>query len=225
MTYPTKRTLTICDIQLHPSTAETVFEEAMVQQVLPDAEHPPHPAGLLFVRSLYRAEAEEFPPAYRCLVHSTRGADGGAFGIRRGAHLLGAQATEPRSRPVVGALPDHQAAILAVRSRLVMVTIHLPLRMIPEAFEEELAAALSGEVEVATRVNNIRAAFWTRDETATTDRIEYLVAAFGAFMQPKLRGDTLDQIEAAGATVVNSLAFSHVGTIPGESPARREEAN
>jgi hypothetical protein len=88
-----------------------------------------------------------------------------------------------------------------------------------QAFGEELLAALKGEVGVATRVNNVHAAFWTRDDEVVPGNTEYLVAAIGDFMEPHLRDDTLTQIRAAGGDVVESQAYRLVGTVPGPDPA------
>ena len=70
---------------------------------------------------------------------------------------------------------------------LVMLAIHLPFGKGEPAFEGELLAALKDEVGVATRVNNVYAAFWTRDDSIVPGNTEYLVAAIGDFMQPELR--------------------------------------
>ena len=71
---------------------------------------------------------------------------------------------------------------------------------------------------VATRVNNVDAAFWTRDDEVVPGNTEYLVAAIGDFMEPRLRDDTLTQIRAAGGNVVESRAYRLVGTAPGPDP-------
>jgi hypothetical protein len=213
------RNLMMCDIQLHASTVTSTFEEAMVRDVMPDAGDGPHPPGTLFVRSLYSAAGDGFPPAYRCIVHSVLPPEAGFFGMRRAMHLLGAGVSEPVFRPVVGMLPDDEAAAKAICNpsrSLVMITLHLPARMIPETFEAELAAALSGEVGVSTRLNNVAAAYWTRDDDVVPGRTEYLVAAIGDFMEPQLRDHTIARIETAGGRLVDSLAFHHVGTVSGD---------
>jgi hypothetical protein len=216
------RTLTTCDILLNASTVTSTFEEAVVRDILPGAGDPPHPPGTLFVRSLFSAAGDGFPPAYRCIVLSNLAVGGGFFGMGNAMQLLGAEVREPRPRLLAGMLPSEVEALDALRfghSRsLVMVTVHLPLRMIQEAFESELVAALAGEVGVATRVNNIAAAFWTRDDTVVSGRTEYLVAAIGSFMRPQLREGTLDRIRAAGGDVIESLVFHHVGTVSDDEP-------
>jgi hypothetical protein len=70
-------------------------------------------------------------------------------------------------------------------------------------------------VGVATRVNNVDAAFWTRDDEVVPGSTEYLVAAIGDFMKPRLRDDTLTQIRAVSGNVAESRAYRLVGTVPG----------
>ncbi|MGN9812828.1 hypothetical protein ACTMSW_26185 [Micromonospora sp. BQ11] len=214
------RNLITCDARLQPSAVAATFEEAMLQDVLPNAgDDGSLPPGTLFVRSLYRAAGDGFPPEYRCLVITTLGCNGGFFGMRRRMHLLGAEIDEPQTRPLAGALPDDETALRKLGSRtLVTLTVRIPLRLIQEEFEKELLAALGGEVGVATRVNNVTAALWTRDDTVVSGRVEYQVAAFGAFLRPQLRDDTLKQIRTAGGDVVESRVFHHVGTVAGDEP-------
>jgi hypothetical protein len=100
-----------------------------------------------------------------------------------------------------------------------MLEVHLPFGAAKEAaFEQQLATALVDEVGVATRVNNVYAAFWTRDDTVVLDSTEYVVAALGDFMEPRLRKDTIEQIEAAGGRVVRSKAYHLLHTVPGPDP-------
>lgn len=135
---------------------------------------------------------------------------------------LGADVGEHRFRLLAGNLPDHQTAVEVVRSgrsrSLVMLAIHLPFGQDEHAFEEKLVTALKDEVGVVTRVNNVHAAFWTRDDEVVQGNTEYLVAAVGDFMEPRLRDDTLAQIRAAGGNVVESGAYRLVGTVPGPDP-------
>jgi hypothetical protein len=217
------RNLTTCDADLHPSTVASEFERGMLQDVLPNAGERPLPHGALFVRSLYRAAGDEFPPAYRCVVNTTLVSDAGFFGMRRGMHLLGADATDPRFRVLAGALPSDEAALATLQDdpghTLVMLTAHVPLRLIQESFEKELRIALSGEVGVATRVNNVHAAFWTRNDSVLVGRVEYQLAVLGHFLRPHLRDDTLKQIQAAGGEVFEPRVFHHVGTVAGDPAA------
>jgi hypothetical protein len=217
------RNLTMCDIRLHPSTVTSTFEEAMVGDVMPHAGDPLQPPGTLFVRSLYGALDEAFPPVYRCMVDSTWVTDAGFFRMRDGVRELGTDPGERRFRPLAGNLPDHETALEVLRSGrsrgLVMLAIHLPFGKSEPAFEEGLLAALNDEVGVATRVNNVHAAFWTRDDSVVFGNTEYLVVAIGDFMQPHLREDTLTQIRAAGGDVVESQAYRLVGSVPGPDPA------
>jgi hypothetical protein len=216
------RNLTMCDIRLHPSTVSSAFEEAMVGDVMPRAGDPLQSPGILFVRSLYAAADEVFPPVYLCIVDSTWVTDAGFFRMRDRVRELGADPGERRFRLLAGSLPGLDTALEAERSGrsrgLVMLAIHLPFGKGEQVFEEELLAALKGEVGVATRVNNVDAAFWTRDDEVVPGNTEYLVAAIGDFMEPRLRDDTLTKIRAAGGNVVESRAYRLVGTAPGPDP-------
>ncbi len=217
------RNLTMCDIQLHPSTLVDTFEKAMVEDVLPNAgDELQHPESL-FVRSLYAVGDESFPPAYRCIVDSTWVTDRGFFRMREKVSELGADPSESAFRPLAGSLPDDEKALEVLRSGrgrgLVMLAIHLPFGTGEQAFEEELVGALNDEVGIATRVNNVYAAFWTRDDSIVPGNTEYLVTAIGDYMQPHLRPDTLAQIEAAGGQVAESRAYGLVATVPGPDPA------
>ncbi|MFI7040996.1 hypothetical protein ACIBI0_30305 [Microbispora rosea] len=213
----TMRNLTFCDIRLHPSTVDSAFEEAMTGDVMPGADTPPHPPGTLFVRSLYREAGYGFPPAYRCVVHSVLVSDTRFFGMRPRIARLGADTKEPRFRLVAGAAPDDETALDVLRAQdghsLVMATVHLPLRMIQESFEKELAAAIEEEVAEPSRISAASGAIWTRDDEAVHGRIEYLVAATGDFAELRLRSRTVERIEAAGGTLVESRGFHHVGTV------------
>ena len=218
------RNLTMCDIRLHASTVADSFEKAMVEDVLPHAgDELQHPESL-FVRSLYAAADEAFPPAYRCIVDSTWVTDRGFFRMRDKARELGADADEIQFRLLAGSLPDDEQALEVLRSGrargLVMLAIHLPFGKGEPAFEEELLAALKDEVGVATRVNNVYAAFWTRDDSIVPGNTEYLVAAIGDFMQPQLRKDTLAQIEAAGGDVAESRPTVSSPRSPGPTRLR-----
>ncbi|WP_169953286.1 hypothetical protein [Microbispora sp. H11081] len=226
------RNLTFCDIRLRPSTVDSAFEEAMTGDVMPGAGDPPHPPGTLFTRGLYREAGYGFPPAYRCVVHSDLVSDTGFFGMRPRIARLGADTKEPRVRPVAGAVPDDPTALDALRARqdhaLVMAAVHLPLRMIQEAFEKELVAAIEEEAGVPSRDHAVSGAIWTRDDEAVHGRIEYLVAVTGDFAEPRLRTRTVERIEAAGGTLVESRGFHHVGTVfvgtvPGEPAPRAGE--
>ena len=223
------RNLTMCDIRLHPSTVADTFEGAMLEDVLPHAgDELQHPESL-FVRSLYAATDEEFPPVYRCIVDSIWVTDRSFFRMRDKVRELGADPDEHRFRLLAGNLPDHEQALEVLRSGrargLVMLAIHLPFGKGEPGFEEELLTALKDEVGVATRVNNVYAAFWTRDDSVVPGNTEYLVAAIGDFMQPQLRKDTIAQIEAAGGEVAESRAYRLVGTVPGPDPTPVAEAN
>src|SRR5262245_18530767 len=149
------RNLSMCDIRLHPSTVDSDFEKAMVQEVLPGASDVEDPRDGLFIRSLYRRVGKDFPPGYRCVVHSDRTSDSGFFGMRLPTESLGACTAEPRYRPLGGGLPTDEAALDTVRDRntpgLVMITVYLSLRLIPEDFEAQLDIALLEEVTVRTR--------------------------------------------------------------------------
>ncbi|WP_248960016.1 hypothetical protein [Sphaerisporangium perillae] len=216
------RNLTFCDIRLHPSTVTSTFEEAMTGDIMPKAGDLPHPPGTLFVRSLYREAGDGFPPTYRCVVNSILVSDSGFFGMRRRVQRLGAETTDPRFRLVAGVLPDDEAALDVLRPgdshSLVMVTIHLPLRMIQEDFERELVLALEDEVGVPSRVNNADAAFWTRDDSVVPGRTEYVVAAIGGFASLQLRPGNRARIEKAGGALVETRGFHHVGTVSGDEP-------
>jgi hypothetical protein len=216
------RNLTICDIRLHPSTVASTFEEAMVGDVMPHAGDPLQSPATLFVRSLYAPADEEFPPVYRCMVDSIWVTDAGFFRMRDRVRELGADPGERRFRLLAGNLPDNGTALEVLRSGrsrgLVMLAVHLPFGKGEQAFEDQLLAALKDEVGVATRVNNVHAAFWTRDDSVVFGNTEYLVAVIGDFMQPHLREDTLTQIRAAGGDVVESQAYRLVGTVPGPDP-------
>jgi len=222
------RNLTICDIRLHPSTVTSTFEEAMAGDVMPHAGDPDQPPGTLFVRSLYSASDEAFPPAYRCIVDSTWVTDAGFFRMRDRMRELGADPGEPRFRALAGNLPDDLKALDVLRSGrprgLVMLVIYLPFGQDEQSFGVALSAALKGEVGVSTRVNNVDAAFWTRDDSVVGGNTEYLVAAIGDFMEPELRPNTLAQIRAAGGEVVESQAYNLVGTVPGPDPAPSTDA-
>jgi hypothetical protein len=213
------RNLTMCDIRLHPSTVASAFEEAMAGDVMPHAGDPLQSPATLFVRSLYAAADEAFPPVYRCIVDSIWVTDAGFFRMRDRVRELGADPGERRFRLLAGNLPDLEVERSGRSRGLVMLAIHLPFGKGEQAFGEELLAALKGEVGVATRVNNVHAAFWTRDDEVVPGSTEYLVAAIGDFMEPHLRGDTLTQIRAAGGDVVESQAYRLVGTVPGPDPA------
>jgi hypothetical protein len=217
------RTLTLCDIRLHPSTTVDDFEKAMVSDVMPNAGDPAHPSGTPFVRSLYRIRSDTFPPEYRCVVQSSGATDAAFFGMRRRIHLLGADVGEPRQRPIVGALPSEADALSVLRSgrarHLELLTLHLPLRLIQEQFEGELLCALRDEVGVATRVNNADAALIGRGDTPVNRRTEYVVAVIGDFPRPSLRDDTLAEIRAARAQLIESLSLRHIGTVSDHEPA------
>jgi hypothetical protein len=219
------RNLSICDIRLHPSTVDSDFEKAMVQEVLPGAGGA-YPTDALFIRSLYRRVGADFPPGYRCVVHSDRAGDSEFFGLRPAIESLGAYTAEPRYRPLGGALPTDDAALSVARDRtapgLVMVTVYLSRRLIAEQFEAQLDAALQEEVTVRTRANNTLAAFWTRDDSVVKGRIEYIVAALGQYVtEPRLREDTLQKISGALGVIVDSESFRHVGTVAGD-PAEKD---
>lgn len=214
------KTLSVCDIRPHPSTVDTAFEKAMVEEVLPGAGDV-YPAGEVFVRGLYRRTGEDFPTGYRCLVYSDRPSDSAFFGMRKAIESLGAETAEPWHRSLTAA-EDEQAALEPVRNPattgLIMITVHRSLRMIPEGFEAQLNAALLAEVRFRTRVNNTIAAFWTRDDTAVEGRIEYLVVVFGQYMtEPRLNTDVLQTISDAHGVIVGSEPFRLVGTVTGDS--------
>jgi len=217
------RNLTICDIQLHPSAVTSAFEQAMTGDVMPHAGDPDQPPATLFVRSLYRAQDEAFPPVYRCVVDSTWVTDAGFFRMRDRVRELGADPGEGRFRLLAGNLPDDQAALDVLRSgryrTMVMLAVHLPFGQDEQAFEQALRAALKDVVGVRTRVNNIYAAFWTKDDKVVPGNAEYLVAALGDFMEPELSDGTLAPILAAGGAVTESRAWALSGTVPGPDPA------
>jgi hypothetical protein len=217
------RNLTICDIQLHASTEVEAFERAMTEDVLPHAgDELQNPDSTLFVRSLYRSAAEEFPPRYRCVVDSTWVTDTAFFRMRDKIRDLGADAGKSRFRLMFDTLPDTNEALDVLRTRpyrsMVMLDIHLPFGAGEPQFEEALHAALKDEVGIATRVNNVYAAFWTRDDEVVFGSTEYLVIAIGDFMRPALRGDTLEQIAAAGGEVAESQLYHLVHLVPGADP-------
>jgi hypothetical protein len=218
------RNLTFCDIRLHAATETSAFERAMLDDVMPNAGDAAHPPDTLFIRGLYRTAGDGFPPEYRCVVNSILVSDNGFFGMRRRIRDLGAEAGAPRFRLVAGALPDDATATHLAHTgaspSLLMVAVHLPLRMIQESFEKELVAALDDEVGVSTRVNNVHAAFWTRDDAVVPGRTEYLIAATGTFMRLQLRPGTVQRLESAGGTVVQTRAFQHIGTVSGPVGAR-----
>ncbi|MFC6081401.1 hypothetical protein [Sphaerisporangium aureirubrum] len=212
------RNLTFCDIRLHPSTVTSTFEKAMTTDVMPGAGDLPHPPGTLFVRSLYREAGDGFPPAYLCVVNSVLVSDSGFFAMRPRIQQLGADTTDPRFRSVAGALPYDEAALDVLRLRpshsLLLVTVHLPLRMIQEIFEQELVLALQDEISIPSRVNNAEAAFWTRDDSIVPGRVEYIIAAIGSFPSPTLRPGNRARIEKAGGTITTTHRYHHVTTPP-----------
>lgn len=213
------KTLSVCDIRLHPSTVDTAFEKAMIEDVLPGAGDV-YPAGEVFVRGLYRRTGEDFPTGYRCLVYSDQPSDSTFFGTRNVIESLGADTAEPWHRSLTGT-EDEQAALEPVRNPattgLIMITVHRALRLIPDEFEARLDAALLEEVRFRTRVNNTIAAFWTRDDGAVEGRIEYLVVVFGQYMtEPRLNTDVLQTISDAHGVIVGSEPFRLVGTVTGE---------
>jgi len=215
------RNLSLCDIRLHPSTVDSDFEKAMVQDVLPGAGGVAYPADVLFIRSLYRRGGKDFPPGYRCVVHSDQAGDREFFGLRPAIESLEAYTAEPRYRPLGGGLPTDEAALGVVRDGtapgLAMVTVYLSRRLIAEDFEAQLDAALQEEVTARTRVNNTLAAFWTKDDSVVAGRIEYIVAALGQYMtEPRLREGTLQKISDARGVIVDSESFHHVGTVTGD---------
>lgn len=217
------RNLTLCDLQLHASTEVAAFEQAMVEDVLPHAgDELQNPDETLFVRSLYRATTDEFPPRYRCVVDSTWVTDTGFFRMRDKMRDLGAEPGKSRFRLMFNSLPDNDEALAVLRTRpyrgMVMLDIHLPFGAGEPQFEAALLAALDDEVGVATRVNNVYAAFWTRDDEVVFGNTEYLVVAIGDFMQPHLRPDTLDQIAAASGKVVESQLYHLIHIVPGFDP-------
>ena len=217
------RNLTICDIQLHPSTVTSSFEQAMVGDVLPHAGDPDQPPETPFVRTLYAAQDQPFPPLYRCVVDSTWVTDAGFFRMGDRIRELGADPGEGRFRLLAGNLPDDKEALHVLRSgkyrTVVMVAIHLPFGQDEHAFEQALSAALKDVVGRLTRVNNIDAAFWTKDDKVVPGNTEYLVAALGDFMEPELSSDTLTPLQVAGGTIVESRAWDRIGTVPGPGPA------
>jgi hypothetical protein len=219
------RNLTICDIALHASTEVMAFEQAMVEDVLPHAgDELQNPDDTLFVRSLYRATTEEFPPRYRCVVDSIWVTDNGFFRMRDKIRDLGADPGRSRFRLMFDSLPDNDEALAVLRTRpyrgMVMLDIHLPFGAGEAQFEAALLAALKDEVDVATRVNNVYAAFWTRDDEVVIGNTEYLVVAIGDFMEPHLRPGTLEQIAGAGGNVVDSQLYHLVHLVPGPDPTR-----
>lgn len=218
------RNLTICDIRLHASTEVAAFERAMTADVLPHAgDELQNPDDTLFVRSLYRASGDEFPPRYRCVVDSTWVTDSGFFRMREKIRDLGADPSRSRFRLMFDSLPDHDQALAVLRTRpyrgMVMLDLHLPFGAGEPQFEEALLAALKDEVGVATRVNNVYAAFWTRDDEIVVGNTEYLVIAIGDFLEPRLRPHTLEKIVAASGKVADSQLYHRVHVVPGPDPA------
>ena len=216
------RNLTICDIVLHASTEVAAFEQAMIEDVLPHAGDELQNPDTLFVRSLYRASADEFPPRYRLVVDSIWVTDSGFFRMRDKIRGLGADPSKGRFRLMFNSLPDNDKALAVLRTRpyrgMVMLDIHLPFGAGEAQFEVALLAAVKDEVGVATRVNNIYAAFWTRDDEVVIGNTEYLVVALGDFMQPHLRPHTLEQIAAAGGKVAQAQLYDLVDLVPGPEP-------
>lgn len=216
------RNLTICDIQLHPATELSAFEQAMVEDVLPHAGDELQNDDTLFVRSLYRASRDDFPPRYRCVVDSIWVTDDGFFRMRDKIRSLGAELSQSRFRLLFNSLPGNDEALAVLRTRpyrgMIMLALHLPFGASEPQFEEALLAALKDEVGVATRVNNVYAAFWTRDDEVVLNSTEYVVVTIGDFMQPYLRADTLDQIAAASGKVVESQLYQMVHIVPGPDP-------
>jgi hypothetical protein len=209
------KSLSVCDIRLHPSTVDTAFEKAMVEEVLPGADDV-YPAGEVFVRSLYRRTGEDFPTGYRCLVYSDRPSDSAFFGMRKAIESLGAHTAEPWHRSLTGSA-EEEAVHNPAHTGLIMIIVHRALRLIPEEFEAQLDAALLEEVRVRTRVNNTMAAFWTRDDSIVEGRIEYLVVVFGQYMTvPRFNTGVLQTISDALGVIVGSESFRHVGTVTGE---------
>lgn len=222
------RNLTICDISLHASTEAAAFEQAMAEDVLPHAgDELQNPDHNLFVRSLYRASTDEFPPRYRCVVDSIWVTDNGFFRMRDKIRDLGADPGRSRFRLMFNSLPDNEGALEVLRTRpyrgMVMLGVHLPFSAGEPQFEAALLAALEDEVGVATRVNNVYAAFWTRDDEVVIGNTEYLVLAIGDFMEPRLRADTLEQIAAAGGKLAESRLYQLVHIVPGADPAPPHE--
>jgi hypothetical protein len=217
------RNLTICDITLHPSTEVAAFERAMVEDVLPHAgDELQHPERDLFVRSLYRPATEGFPPRYRCVVDSIWVTDNGFFRMRDKIRDLGADPSRSRFRLMLDSLPSLDEALTVLRTRpyrgMVMLDLHLPFGAGEAQLEAALRTALEGEVGVLTRVNNVYAAFWTRDDEVVLGNTEYLVVALGDFLQPHLRADTLEAITTAGAAVAESELYQLVHLEPGVAP-------
>src|SRR6476659_3705834 len=138
----------------------------MAEDVLAHAGDELQHLGSLFVRSLYRASDDAFPPRYRCVVDSTWVTDSGFFRMRDKIRALGADPGPGRFRLMFDSLPSLDEALEVVRARpyrgAVMVDVHLPFGAGEHEFEAALLAALKDEVGVATRVNNVYAAFWTR---------------------------------------------------------------
>jgi hypothetical protein len=136
---------------------------------------------------------------------------------------LGADPSKSRFRLMFNSLPGSDEALAVLRTRpyrgMVMLDIHLPFGAGEPQFEAALLAALKDEVGVATRVNNVYAAFWTRDDEVVFGNTEYLVVAIGDFMDPHLRADTLEQIAAASGKVVESQLYQLVHIVPGPDPA------
>ncbi len=212
------KTISVCDMRLNPSTVDTDFQKAMIEEVLPGAGDG-YPAGETLVRFLYRRTGEDFPAGYRCLVYSGRPGDSAFFGMRKAIESLGAHTAEPWHRTLTGADEAVREPVgNPARSGLIMITVHRALRLIPEEFEVQLDAALLKEIQLRTRVNNSTAAFWTRDDSVVEGRIEYLVFVFGQYMTPpRLNTDVLQKISDERGVVVSSEPFRLVGTVTSDS--------
>lgn len=226
------RNTTICDVQLNPSTETIGFERSVVEGVFPHAGDRPRNADALFVRSLYRASNDEFPPRYACLVDSLLAADSDFFGMRGPLTELGATVSRPpRYWPLIASLPDVATATASeppalapsagsTLPDLLMVVLRLPLDRNQKRFEEVLNRALSAEIERgSTRTNGVTSVRWFRDDDSALGAIEYLCKATGYFMRPRLYGDTEKRIEQAGGEIVRSASYSHIGTVPDHAVA------
>jgi hypothetical protein len=156
------------------------------------------------------------------VVDSTWVTDSGFFRMRDRIRALGADPGPARFRLMLDSLPSLDGALDVVRSRpyrgAVLVDVNLAFGAGEPEFEAALRAALQDEVGVATRVNNVYAAFWTRDDEVVPGNTEYLVLAPGDFMQPHLRADTLEAIAAAGGKVVASQLHQLIHREPGPDP-------
>jgi hypothetical protein len=222
------RNTTMCDVQLNPSTETNSFERSVVDDVFPHAGDRPREADALFVRSLYQARTDEFPPSYVCLVDSLFAGDSDFFGMRRPLTELGAAVSRPpRYWPLIASLPDVETATAeeppalapaagSTLPDLLMVLLRLPLDRNQKRFEEVLDRALSAEIaRGSTRTNGVTSVRWFRDDESAIGAIEYLCKATGYFMRPRLFGDTEKRIEQAGAEIVRSASYSHIGTVSG----------